>query len=177
MSDDLAIAKRERDKLQAFKDWVHAYLDAQDVPHHPPGAHGEHGCRIGDRMDWLMEKLQTAEQRCIELSIKRVQTHGTAHCLYCGFTGERKLFAEAKAETLEHGRTCDKHPWRAAERERDDLLAALEKLLTRADRAAALNEWEWTDHACQDCEKATMPEPMFRCARHAARAAIAKAKG
>ena len=49
-------------KLQAFKDWVHAYLDAQDVPHHPPGTHGAAGCRIGDRMDWLMNKLHTAER-------------------------------------------------------------------------------------------------------------------
>lgn len=43
----------ERDKLQAFKDWTHRRPDALGVPHHPPGVHGEHGCRIGDRMDWL----------------------------------------------------------------------------------------------------------------------------
>lgn len=46
------------DKLQAFKDWVHAYLDQHDVPHHPPGSHGAAGCRIGDRMDWLMAHLK-----------------------------------------------------------------------------------------------------------------------
>jgi hypothetical protein len=44
-------------KLQAFKDWVHGYLDAQGVPHHPPGTHGAEGCRIGDRMDWVFEML------------------------------------------------------------------------------------------------------------------------
>jgi hypothetical protein len=44
----------ERDKLQRFKDWTHAYLDRHGVPHHPPGTHGAEGCRIGDRMDWLM---------------------------------------------------------------------------------------------------------------------------
>jgi hypothetical protein len=43
-------------KLQAFKDWVHKYLDAHGIPHHPPGMHGAEGCRIGDRMDWLLEK-------------------------------------------------------------------------------------------------------------------------
>lgn len=58
LADDL---KAERDKLQAFKDWVHAYLDGQGVPHHPSGTHGAAGCRIGDRMDWLMERLRTAE--------------------------------------------------------------------------------------------------------------------
>lgn len=55
-------AADERDKLQAFKLWVHSYLDAQGVPHHPPGPHGAEGCRIGDRMDWLMDRLRTAEQ-------------------------------------------------------------------------------------------------------------------
>lgn len=74
-------------------------------------------------------KRDEAQQLCLDLSIKRVQTHGTAHCLYCGFTGERKLFAEAKAETLEHGRTCDKHPMRAIERDN----AELRKLLERAE--------------------------------------------
>ncbi len=39
-------------KLQAFKDFCHAYLDAHGVPHHPPGIHGAEGCRIGDRLDW-----------------------------------------------------------------------------------------------------------------------------
>jgi hypothetical protein len=49
------------EKLQAFKNWVHAYLDEHGVPHHPPGVHGAEGCRIGDRMDWLMERLRKAE--------------------------------------------------------------------------------------------------------------------
>lgn len=40
--------------LQRFKGWTHNYLDTHGVPHHPPGAHGAQGCRIGDRMDWLM---------------------------------------------------------------------------------------------------------------------------
>lgn len=53
----------ERDKLQAFKDWVHAYLDSHDVPHHPPGTHGAAGCRIGDRMDWLMAERDALVSR------------------------------------------------------------------------------------------------------------------
>jgi NTP pyrophosphatase (non-canonical NTP hydrolase) len=53
-------------KLQRFKDWIHAYLDAQGVPHHPPGTHGAEGCRIGDRMDWLMDRLRKAESQQAE---------------------------------------------------------------------------------------------------------------
>ena len=50
----LAEMTAERDKLQAFKNFVHGYLDNLGVPHHPPGIHGAEGCRIGDRMDWLV---------------------------------------------------------------------------------------------------------------------------
>ena len=53
MDREKAELKAERDKLQAFKTWVHEYLDAHGVPHHPPGTHGAEGCRIGDRMDWV----------------------------------------------------------------------------------------------------------------------------
>jgi hypothetical protein len=64
-------------KLQAFKDWVHGYLDAHGVPHHPPGPHGAEGCRIGDRMDWLMAKL--AELKAvIQATIARAAEWGPA---------------------------------------------------------------------------------------------------
>lgn len=56
LMDRLRAAELERDKLHAFKAWVHEYLDGQGVPHHPPGTHGAEGCRVGDRMDWLMER-------------------------------------------------------------------------------------------------------------------------
>lgn len=46
----------EVQRLQAFKDWVHAYLDAKGVPKEfPDGQHTREGCRIGDRLDWLVE--------------------------------------------------------------------------------------------------------------------------
>ncbi len=49
------------EKAEAFKAWVHLYLDGQGVPHHPPGIHGSEGCRIGDRMDWLMARIAELE--------------------------------------------------------------------------------------------------------------------
>jgi hypothetical protein len=61
------------DKLQRFKDWVHAYLDAHGVPHHPPGTHGAEGCRIGDRMDWLMKRLAPIERPPMEVGPERAK--------------------------------------------------------------------------------------------------------
>jgi hypothetical protein len=42
-------------ELQKFKDWVHAWLDGQGVPHDPyPEETKQHGCRVGGRMKWLV---------------------------------------------------------------------------------------------------------------------------
>lgn len=50
--------------LQKFKEWVHAYLDAQGVPREfPDGKHTKEGCRVGDRLDWLMVQLKEARER------------------------------------------------------------------------------------------------------------------
>jgi hypothetical protein len=56
--------RQERDKALAFKTWTHSYCDAHGVPHSPPGTHGAAGCRIGDRLDWLMERLRRVEEAC-----------------------------------------------------------------------------------------------------------------
>lgn len=50
-------------KLQAFKDWVHAYLDARGVPKEfPDGEHTKCGCRIGDRMDHVFAELEALRE-------------------------------------------------------------------------------------------------------------------
>ncbi len=62
-------AERERDALQAFKDFVHQYLDEAGVPTHPEGEHSKAGCRIGDRLDILVRERDEAR---VELA--RVRT-------------------------------------------------------------------------------------------------------
>lgn len=63
LSRENAALREQVVKLQAFKDWVHNYLDMHSVPHHPPGTHGAAGCRIGDRMDWLMAEHAALHER------------------------------------------------------------------------------------------------------------------
>lgn len=48
---ELRELRAARDKLQAFKDYVHQRLDDSDIPTHPDGPHSQKGCRIGDRLD------------------------------------------------------------------------------------------------------------------------------
>lgn len=51
------LARHYRDetiRLQAFKDWVHGWLDAAGVPTDPdPEKTASTGCRIGGRLEWL----------------------------------------------------------------------------------------------------------------------------
>lgn len=64
LSELVALARAleaERDKLQAFKSWVHDYLDKHGVPTGPGGPHSAEGCRIGDRMDWVFEQLANSK--------------------------------------------------------------------------------------------------------------------
>lgn len=46
--------KEKVEKLQAFKDYVHQRLDDAGVEKEPNGEHSEHGCRIGDRLDLVL---------------------------------------------------------------------------------------------------------------------------
>lgn len=56
--------REQVEKLQAFKDWVHNYLDTLGVPKEfPDGVHTQEGCRVGDRLDWLVEQLGAANRR------------------------------------------------------------------------------------------------------------------
>lgn len=65
----LALSDRQAnavDKLAAFKQWVHAYLDGKGVPTHPDGPHSKEGCRVGDRMDLVFAELDELRARPAE---------------------------------------------------------------------------------------------------------------
>lgn len=50
----------ERDALAAFKEFVHRRLDEAGIPTHPDGPHSAAGCRIGDRLDIVFDRLKCA---------------------------------------------------------------------------------------------------------------------
>ena len=58
--------EEQRDKLQAFKSFVHRRLDTAKVPTHPDGKHSKEGCRIGDRLDLVIEARDEAERKLRE---------------------------------------------------------------------------------------------------------------
>jgi hypothetical protein len=74
--------KADREKLQAFKDYVHTRLDDAGVPVDPPSAHRDEGCRIGGRLDVLLadrERLREALEDVLSLfeMDEETQTVGT----------------------------------------------------------------------------------------------------
>ena len=57
VSAELDRLRAERDKLQKFKDYVQARLDAMGVPADPDSPHKAEGCRVGGRLDWVAERV------------------------------------------------------------------------------------------------------------------------
>ena len=47
--------------LRKFKEYVHKRLDEAGVPTHPNGPHSKEGCRIGDRLDIVLEAYKMME--------------------------------------------------------------------------------------------------------------------
>ncbi len=64
---DRSALLRERDALQAFKDYVHQRLDEAAIATHPPGEHADAGCRVGQRMDLLVGERDEAKRLHMEL--------------------------------------------------------------------------------------------------------------
>lgn len=48
----------QRDALEAFKAYVHKRLDEAGIPANPGGPHTEQGCRVGDRLDLLIGRVE-----------------------------------------------------------------------------------------------------------------------
>src|SRR5690606_34739039 len=63
--------QRQIEKLQRFKDYVHDYLDKRGIPRNPPGIHGDFGCRIGDRLDFVFENYHPKVEADIAISVPR----------------------------------------------------------------------------------------------------------
>jgi hypothetical protein len=64
--DDL---RRERDKLQRFKDYVHKRLDDAGVPVDPDSTHKAEGCRIGGRLDCVISERDELRAECNQLRV------------------------------------------------------------------------------------------------------------
>lgn len=84
--DDPQAFRDKCDALQRFKDWVHAYLDGKGIPHHPPGVHGAEGCRIGDRMDYVFDRLAAFPESVVKAAKQILDNEcclDGCECHYC----------------------------------------------------------------------------------------------
>lgn len=77
--DRLAAVTAERDKLKKFKEYVHTRLDAAGVPVDPESSHKAEGCRIGGRLDIVLDgkvKQERDELRELIRRVKRMISNG-----------------------------------------------------------------------------------------------------
>jgi hypothetical protein len=54
LAGEIAALNAEVAALRAFKAYVHKRLDDAGVPADPPGPHRDAGCRIGQRLDLVL---------------------------------------------------------------------------------------------------------------------------
>jgi hypothetical protein len=67
-AEAMAVLCRRALAAEAFKRWVHAWLDGAGVPHDPDPEHtAEHGCRISGRMRYLLDRAVAAEADVAQL--------------------------------------------------------------------------------------------------------------
>lgn len=59
-------------KLQAFKDYVHKRLDEAGVEKEPGGVHSKAGCRIGDRLDIVLQSNMNL-QEALEYALATIE--------------------------------------------------------------------------------------------------------
>jgi hypothetical protein len=62
-------AEAERDHLAKFKAYAHERLDGLEVPANPnpQGEHARAGCRIGERFDWLRDRMAMEQETRVNL--------------------------------------------------------------------------------------------------------------
>jgi hypothetical protein len=68
MANQIKALTADRDKLAAFKAYVHKRLDDAGVPADPDSPHKAEGCRIGGRLDWVFD--YSYEREIAELKAK-----------------------------------------------------------------------------------------------------------
>lgn len=82
---------------EAFKRYVHDRLDAAGIPTHPGGPHSKEGCRVGDRLDILVEARDRAQQTLPELYAENTSLEQQVARMKVEFRCEREV-ADADRE-------------------------------------------------------------------------------
>lgn len=136
-SAEAKLAEREK-----FKAWVHEYLDSKGVPHHPPGTHGDHGCRIGDRMDWVWAGIDELKAKLAKMEALL----GKAHRYVVAYAVEAEGAANEGIDEDEDG-----------DEPRDFQFVKDAKALAK-EMSQALARWEsLAEQACRDESAKKLP--------------------
>lgn len=101
----LVHAEAQREKLAAFKAFVHEFLDRNGVPTDPPGKMREEGCRVGQRLKYLADERDSAREAADAATqgvysatmLEAAKVSGTAMALRLQLTTAEADLREARA--------------------------------------------------------------------------------
>lgn len=107
LEEEIKSLREQLTKAKAFKEYVHRRLDDAGIPIDPDSPHKEHGCRIGGRLDFILEQLAKERELRKELetdfnwSVKKLADVKVDGAMW--FTDDEWIKLEAliqKAKTL-----------------------------------------------------------------------------
>lgn len=147
-TDDVQSPVNDRDKLAKFKAYVHDRLDKAGVPVDPPSPHQSEGCRIGGRLDYVLNlaglgvsKVTLTGDRPATQSgscQKELMAQGKSYprtCADCGITGPCRNGYDARwtpANPVGKGPLVPAKPWEP--KVNDDVLYGDNRLPARIIR-------------------------------------------
>lgn len=103
---ELSEANKEVQKLQAFKNYVHKRLDDAGIEKDPESAHKEAGCRIGGRLDIVLEankdieRLKADTLKCEECENLLAESQQEIERLKEGLRKALKIITQSATESL-----------------------------------------------------------------------------
>jgi hypothetical protein len=99
--------RAKRDALVKFKTFVHAYLDQHGIPHgDPENQHQKDGCRIGARLDLLLNERDALRTQVAELEKRKDDVYLERNKLVAALA---KLFPSGLSRTAIEGWSDDWH--------------------------------------------------------------------
>lgn len=88
----------EVEALKAFKAYVHKRLDDAGIEKNPDGEHSKYGCRIGDRLDIVLDRITEIDD-VLELVPENERLKASERELYEAAKNTRKLWNPDKYKT------------------------------------------------------------------------------
>lgn len=113
-------------ELERFKTYVHQRLDEAGIPTHPDGPHSKEGCRVGDRLDILIQSEAQADREADSIAEANSDLRERVAELEAQLEGALNKSDESRIHAFwDRKLVAAQSRAEAAEKEREDVVQAL----------------------------------------------------